>query len=55
VDNTGDYKEVNVDIQGIAVHTNGDAEEIDVGWIELAGGNVGVKNLLNFTRGTELT
>ena len=55
VDNPGDYKEVNIDIQGIAVHTNGDAEESDAGWVEMVGGNVGVKNLLDFTGGTELT
>ena len=55
VDQPGDYKEVNVDIQGIKVHTNGDSEESDAGWVELAGGTVGVKNLLDFTGGTELT
>ena len=55
VDQPGNYKEVNVDIQGITVHTNGGAEESDAGWVELAGGNVGIKNLLDFTGGTELT
>ena len=55
VDQPGDYNEVNVDIQGVSVHTNGDSEESDAGWVELAGGNVGVKNLLDFTGGTELT
>ena len=55
VDQPGDYREVNVDIQGITVHTNGEAEGSDAGWVELAGGNVGVKNLLDYTGGTELT
>ena len=55
VDQPGDYKAVNVDIQGITVHTNGEAEESEAGWVALAGANVGVKNLLDFTGGTELT
>jgi hypothetical protein len=55
VDEEADYKEVNVDIQGISVHTNGDAEETDDGWVDLEGSNVGKKNLLEFTGGTELT
>ncbi len=55
VDKAADYKEVNVDIQGISVHTNGDAEDTDSGWIDLEGSDVGVKNLLEFTGGTELT
>ena len=55
VDKAADYKEVNVDIQGISVHTNGDAEDTDAGWVDLAGSDVGIKNLLDFTGGTELT
>ncbi len=55
VDEAADYKAVNVDIQGISVHTNGDAEEADAGWVDLEGSDVGVKNLLEFTGGTELT
>ena len=51
VDNPADYKEVNVDIQGISVHTNGEAEETDAGWVDLEGSDVGVKNLLDFTMG----
>ena len=55
VDKAADYKEVNVDIQGISVHTNGDADETDAGWVDLTGSDVGVKNLLDYTGGTELT
>lgn len=55
VDEAADYKAVNVDIQGISVHTNGDAEETDAGWVDMAGSDVGVKNLLDYTGGTELT
>ena len=55
VDKSADYTAVNVDIQGVSVHTNGDAEEADAGWVDLAGSDVGVKNLLEYTGGTELT
>ena len=55
VDNPADYKEVNVDIKGISVHTSSDAAENDARWVDLEGSNVGVKNLLDFTGGTELT
>jgi len=54
VDKSADYTAVNVDIQGISVHTNGDAEETDAGWVDLAGSDVGIKNLLDYTGGTEL-
>lgn len=55
VDKSAEYKAVNVDIQGVSVHTNGDAEDTDAGWVDLEGSAVGVKNLLEFTGGTELT
>jgi hypothetical protein len=55
VDSPGDYDEVNVDIQGVSVHTNEMAGEEDGGWIFLENSNVGVKNLLEYTDGKELT
>lgn len=55
VDNPGDFEAVNVDIQGVAVHTNEHAGEADNGWVILENSNVGVKNLLDYTGGVELT
>lgn len=55
VDDEGDYDEVNVDIQGVAVHKNENAGDHDNGWILLDGSNVGVKDLLEYTGGVELT
>ena len=40
VDDYGDYDEVNVDIQGIAVHKNEHAGVKDNGWVLLEGGDV---------------
>ncbi|MBS0000821.1 MAG: DUF4382 domain-containing protein [Cyclobacteriaceae bacterium] len=55
VDDPGDYDAVNVDIQGVSVHTNENAGENDNGWVLLENSNVGVKNLLDYTGGVELT
>ena len=55
VDNPGDFEVVNVDIQGVTVHTNEHAGEEDNGWVFLENSNVGVKNLLEYTGGVELT
>jgi hypothetical protein len=55
VDDPGDYQAVNVDIQGVAVHTNEHTAADDEGWIFLEGSDVGVKNLLEYTGGVELT
>lgn len=55
IDSPGDYRAVNIDIQGISVHASADAEEEDGDWIDLEGGDVGVKNILDYTSGTELT
>jgi hypothetical protein len=55
VDDPGDYQAVNVDIQGVAVHPNVHATDNSNGWIILDNSNVGVKNLLNYTGGVELT
>ena len=54
VDKAATYEKVYVDIQGVSVHTNGDAEETDAGWVDVAG-SIGKKNLLEYTGGTELT
>ncbi len=54
VDSPGDYDAVNVDIQGVSVHTNEQAGEDDGGWVVFEDSNVGVKNLLEYTAGTEL-
>lgn len=55
VDDEGDYDEVNVDIQGVAVHTNEHANVDANGWIVFENSDVGVKNLLDYTGGIELT
>ena len=55
VDSPGDYTAVNIDIQGISVHSSSSADEEDGDWIELDGGDVGIKNILDYTSGTELT
>ncbi len=55
VDDEGDYEKVNVDIQGVAVHTNEHAGVDANGWIILENSNVGVKDLLEYTGGVELT
>ncbi len=55
IDSPGDYDKVNVDIQGVSVHTNSMANEDDGGWVFLENSAVGVKNLLDYTAGTELT
>jgi len=55
VDDPGDYQAVNVDIQGVAVHPNEHAGNDSNGWILLENSNVGIKNLLNYTGGIELT
>jgi len=55
VDSPGDYEAVNVDIQGVAVHTNEQAGEDDDGWTVFEDSDVGVVNLLEYTSGTELT
>lgn len=55
VDSPGDFDAVNVDIQGVSVHANAQAGDNDPGWIEFDNSNVGVKNLLDYTGGTELT
>lgn len=55
VDNPGDFEAVNVDIQGVTVHTNEHAGEEDNGWVFLENSNVGVRNLLDYTGGVELT
>lgn len=55
VDSPGDYEAVNVDIQGVSVHTNEMAGENDGGWVFLENSNVGVINLLEYTGGKELT
>ena len=55
VDSPGDYVAVNVDVQGVFVHVNADAQENDPGWVQLAGSDVGIVNLLDYTDGEELT
>ena len=55
VDSPGDYEAVNVDIQGVAVHSNEQAGEDDNGWVFFDDSDVGVVNLLEYTSGTELT
>lgn len=55
VDQPGNYDAVNVDIQGVSVHVGDQADSESDGWIEFDGSNVGVKNLLEYTSGTELT
>jgi hypothetical protein len=55
VDSPANYDAVNVDIQGVSVHTNAQAGDMDDGWIVFENSNVGVKNLLDYTAGTELT
>jgi len=55
VDDEGDFEKVNVDIQGVAVHTNEHANVDANGWIEFENSDVGVKNLLDYTGGVELT
>ncbi len=51
----GDYDSVNVDIQGVSVHSNENASDSDGGWTMLEGSNVGVTNLLKYTDGNVLT
>ncbi len=55
VDDEGDYDEVNVDIRGVAVHTNEHAGVDANGWIVFENSDVGVKNLLDYTGGVQLT
>ena len=55
VDSPASYDEVNVDIQGVKVHSNAQADEEDGGWSFLEGSDVGVINLLDLTAGKELT
>ena len=55
VDDPGDYDAVNVDIRGVSVHTNEHAGDNDNGWVFLENSDVGVKNLLDYTNGVELT
>lgn len=55
VDSPASYDEVNVDIQGVKVHSSDQAGEEDGGWVFLEGSDVGVRNLLEFTAGKELT
>lgn len=54
VDDEGNYDKVNVDIQGVAVHTNEHAGVDDNGWVILENSAVGVKDLLEYTGGVEL-
>ena len=54
VDNPAEYQAVNVDIQGVRIHTDGQVDDNGGGWIDLPGSDVGVKNLLDYTNGTEL-
>ena len=55
IDSPGDYVAVNLDIEGISVHANASAGDQDGGWTQLEGGEVGIKNIMNYTSGTELT
>jgi hypothetical protein len=55
VDDAGDYEKVNINIQGIAVHTNEHASVDDNGWIVFENSDVGVKDVLELTDGAELT
>jgi len=55
VDSPGDYDAVNVDIQGVSVHTNEQVGEDDDGWVVFEYSNDKPTNLLEYTGGTELT
>ncbi len=48
-----DYKEVNVDIREVHVHTSATADEKDDHWIKLSTTEIGVINLLELTGGAD--
>ena len=51
-DSPGDYDEVNVDVQGVEVHSSTDDDES--GWMTLDNPNTGVVNLLDLTDGVSV-
>jgi hypothetical protein len=55
IDSPGDYDAVKVDIQGVSIHVNENIGENGGSWINFKDSNVGVKNLLEYTGGKQLT
>ena len=52
-DAPGDYKEVLIDIIGVEIHTDGNANDNSEGWTKLGNINPGIYNLLDFANGKD--
>ncbi|TAF64195.1 MAG: DUF4382 domain-containing protein [Cytophagales bacterium] len=52
-DAPADYDAINIDIQGVEIHTDGSAGNNDKGWVKLDLLKPGIYNILDFTNGLD--